>query len=311
MRSPSTYLRLRICVYLYVAIIIAATEVSVAEDNWGISLRDHSSVPEEVFRETRQRASAGLPDGLIETHDGMGDIASAWYGGPTTRYRHGVLGDAIEASSLLAQTTSGTDVSLILPESEVFEDRYPRLADLDGDGKVEIVTIRSSTTLGASVTLYGLDNGRLVEKASTGFIGQANRWLNIAGIARFRGLQGKEIAFIETPHLGGTLYIYAYLGGDLAPLDNMHGFSNHALGSMELRLSAVVDFNEDGRMELAVPSEDRSTLKLLGLANGELRELASVTLPARIDKAIAVKGSGRRARFIVGLENGHVYDVHR
>ena len=39
---------------------------------------------------------------------GKHDIARAWLAEPTTRYDHGILGDAIEASSLVIERRDGT-----------------------------------------------------------------------------------------------------------------------------------------------------------------------------------------------------------
>ena len=302
-------MHLRLC--LTFAFLLAAVGSSVAQEKWAASLLDPSSVPAEIREERRDSASGGLPDGLVDRYEGNGDIASAWYAGPTNRYRHGVLGDAVEASALIVQTPAGKELTLSLPETEVFEDRYPRLEDLDGDGRIEVVTIRSSTNLGASVTVYGIEDNALVERASTKFIGRANRWLNIAGIASFRGRPGKEVAFVKTPHIGGTLFIYEFAEDTLGLVGTLAGFSNHKIGATELRLSAVADVNGDGRIDLALPSDDRRTLRIVGFVDGVLVELASAKLPPRIDKAIAVRGSGEDARFVVGLENGKVYEVHR
>ena len=297
----------------FVAVIFLAfgTGDLPAQERWSASRLDGSSVPEIIVNETRRMAPHGLPDGLIETHGGKGDIIAAWYAGPTTRYGHGILGDAIEASILHVTMRDGGMLTLSLPETEVFEDRYPRLTDLDGDGSTEIVTIRSSVSEGASVTIYGVGGSRLVQRATTGFIGLANRWLNIAGLAPFLGNGRTQIAFVRTPHIGGTLFVYDLGESGLTQVGALGGFSNHVIGSREMRLSALADINGDGRMDLALPSADRRTLRLVGFAGGTLSEFASVGLPARIDKAIAVKGSGKAARFVVGLENAEIHEIHR
>ena len=174
-----------------------------------------------------------------------------------------------------------------------------------------MITIRSSTSLGASVTVYGLKNSAVVQRASTDFIGLSNRWLNIAGIASFLGRRGKEIAFVQTPHIGGTLFFYEFAEDKLKRVGSLDGFSNHLIGSKEMRLSAVADINGDGRLDLALPSDDRRTLRIVGFSKGALSDLAFANLPSGIDRAIAVKGTGRRLRFVVGLENRDVYDVRR
>ncbi len=81
-----------------------------------------------------QKAPAGaLPDGFVATAQ-TGDIRKAWYGRPTGRYAHGVLGDAIEGGSLVVVTDNGRKREFVLPENQVFEDITPRIRDLDGDG---------------------------------------------------------------------------------------------------------------------------------------------------------------------------------
>ena len=84
-----------------------------------------------------------LPDGRIASRavGERGDIDQAWYAAPTTRYRHGVLGDRIEAGALVVISATGEARWLTLPSHEVFEDITPRLADLDRDGTTEVITI--------------------------------------------------------------------------------------------------------------------------------------------------------------------------
>lgn len=283
----------------------------LSADAWTASRVDGSANPAVTVGRTVPETLDGLPDGRIVFNTNGGTIHSAWYARPTTRYGHGILGDRIEAGALVVRQGDGETVSLTLPEDEVFEDLYPRLADLDGDGTTEVITIRSSLSQGASVTVYGMQDGRLVENASTGYIGHANRWLNIAGIARFSGTGSLEIAFVRTPHIGGTLFIYRFRNGRLRRIASLDGFSNHQIGSRELRLSAVADLDGDGKMELALPSDNRATLRIVGLGKNGLSELASVVLPARIDKAIAVSGTGGSTRFTVGLDDASVFDVKR
>ncbi|MDA9009247.1 hypothetical protein N9K16_04725 [Alphaproteobacteria bacterium] len=282
-----------------------------AQDNWRLVEVDASAFPNEIVKDQRRRSPGGLPDGRVATFRGLGDITEAWYSDPTDRYGHAILGDGIEAGTLNVVTGDGERLSLELSQDQVFEDLYPRLADLDNDGTIEVVTLRSSAYEGGSIAVFGLQNGKLVQKAATPFIGRSYRWLNIAGIASFRGKASKEIAFVETPHIGGTLYFYSYNGQKLTKRAQLYGFSNHFIGSTEMRLSATTDVNGDGILDLALPSANRRALRIVSLASGRLRELATIPMPSRISKAIAVSGSGLSTSFVVGLDNGKVLKISR
>ncbi|WP_419912120.1 hypothetical protein [Hoeflea sp.] len=290
-------------------IVISASAVSASE-TWRTERIDEAAMPAGGFQERGKPAPAGLPDGLVATAR-EGDVAAAWYGEPTRRYRHAILGDAIEAGALIVQTADGDVLTLALPASEVFEDRTPRLADLDGDGNLEIITIRASLTKGAAVTVYGLEAGALKQRATTDFIGRSNRWLNIAAIADFDGKPGLEIAHVRTPHIGGTLILHAYRDGALVPVASLNGFSNHAIGSREMRLSAFADFDGDGRTEIAVPSADRRSLRIVELEQGRLSEIGAVTLPGRIDKPVLMLGSANGVQLVTGTEDGSLFRIYR
>jgi len=242
-----------------------------------------AEIPESVWTGAEKRPSGGLPDGFYAVHEpGTKEAVAAWYGTPTRRYRHAILGDDIEAGSLHVALRDGRSFEFRLPESEVFEDRTPRITDLDGDGRFEVITIRSFANAGGSVAIYGLRGGELVELAATDPIGRTNRWLNIAGIADYAGRGKPQIAYVETPHIGGTLFFVEWRGKALVPIASIAGFSNHRIGAREQDLSADIDFNADGRPDIAVPSNDRQTLRVVGIEKGQAKELHQVRFPAAV-----------------------------
>lgn len=223
----------------------------------------------------------GLPDGSVATAP-SGDIGRAWYARPTDRYAHAVLGDAIEAGSLLVATQDGREREreLILPEAQVFEDITPRIADLDGNGTNEIVTLRASLSGGGGVVIYGLAEGELRELAAGSENGRPNRWLNIAGFLP-RSDGGLTIYGVRTPHIGGRLFALDFKDGSVSERNDIAlDVSNHVIGSRELDLSAVGAFG--GRTELVLPSQDRRRLRF------PLSDRADIPLPGPIDRAIAL-----------------------
>ncbi|MDE0726562.1 MAG: VCBS repeat-containing protein [Alphaproteobacteria bacterium] len=147
-------------------------------------------------------AAAGgerLPDGLVTM--GQRDIAAAWLTGPSRIYGHGVLGDAIEATGLAVKMRDGRDLSHRLRGASVFEDRRARLADLDGDGRDEIIVVRSCLARGAALAVFRVVGNRLEWVTETPPIGMAHRWLNPAGVADFDGDGRLELALVVTPIL--------------------------------------------------------------------------------------------------------------
>ncbi len=133
-------------------------------------------------------------------------ITSATYTEPTTRYAHGVLGDAIEYGAIELVLDTGSKLILRLPEERVFEDLEPRVQDLDGDGSAELIVIESHRDLGARLAVY--DAQGFV--AATPYIGRSNRWLAPLGAADLDEDGAMELAYIDRPHLAKTLRIWRF-----------------------------------------------------------------------------------------------------
>ncbi len=161
---------------------------------------------------------------------GAETIVAARYTDPTDRYAHGVLGDAIEYAGLEIGLSSGRTERIVLPEN-VFEDLAPRLADLDGDGAPEVITVEASPALGARLTIWGLRQGQVQPIAETPHIGRSFRWLAPIGAADLDGDGAVEIAYIDRPHLAKTLRIWRFTPpGGLTEIATLDGLTNHRIG---------------------------------------------------------------------------------
>ncbi len=235
-------------------------------------------VPSPIAEQTVRPDS--LPDG--EVTGGANNIFEAWLTQPTDRYGHGILGDTIEAGALAVLGEDGRISQHVLDRQWVFEDRKARIADLDGDGLDEVIVVRTNVNLGAALAVFGLGRNGLELLAETPPIGTARRWLNPVGVGDFDGDGVTEIAFVTTPHIGGFLTLYEYRSSQLVFDYVDSGYSNHAIGTREQDLSTVLDWNGDGVMDLALPSADRQTMRIVSFAGGTFAELASSILPARL-----------------------------
>lgn len=166
-------------------------------------------------------------------------IGHAEFGGPTQRYKHGALGDDTEYTQLTL--TLGLDesgpllkglvarsriITFSLPKHRVFEDTAPRLVDVDGDGRPEVIVVETDVAKGASLAIYDA-SGKV---AATPFIGAAHRWLAPAGVGDFNDDGSLEIAYIDRPHLQRDLVFLQYAQGELTEVGRIPGLTNHRFG---------------------------------------------------------------------------------
>ena len=194
----------------------------------------------------------------------------------TDRYGHGVLGGN-EYSAMIVDYLFQSDLVyrqvINLPDDRVFEDIKARIVDLGGPWKgsvrarQHIVVVESSRAGGAELVVYGLGEGRVEKITSTPPIGRRNRWLAVAGIADFDGDGQNDIAYVETPHIGGTLRIWTMRDGDLVQIASEGGFSNHRIGQ-DFITGGVRDCGNG--FELVLPNFNWSRLMVASLQGGKI-----------------------------------------
>lgn len=196
------------------------------------------------------------------------------------RYRHGVLGDAVEATRLCVLERHDLDLmrELVLAPPHVLEDIAPRRVPIGSrDG---LLTVRSGPQ-GAQLVLVDADPAApasLRIAASGPALGTANRWLSPT-------TEGRRWMAVHTPHIGGVLHEYRQDGRELVATRVLDGVSNHAIGSRRLDLAAW-----QGPW-LLMPDQGRQRLLLLDGRSG-WRRVHAWQLPSRLT-ATASLGDSR------------------
>jgi hypothetical protein len=224
------------------------------------------------WRETARGADALLPDARPVLWNPAGtasdaDADIAVLGGPdATRYRHAVLGDDVEATTLFRLRRHGLAVRgrLDLPAPYVFEDIAPR--PIAWRGGRALLTVRAGP-LGGQLAVVAAAAGSGGDPAFDAFgppIGQRHRWLAPT-------TDGTRILAVHTPHIGGVLHRYRVGAEGLVGEVMARGVSNHALGSRDLDVSAWLDDT------LVIPTQAGDGVRVLevdrGRDGGALREI--------------------------------------
>ncbi len=276
---------------------------ALSQSNRGAMFPDSEQTIEPGLRAfKRPKVDRPLPDGILVR--GTRNIDAAWFSGPTDRYRHFSLGSQHEAEALVVSTADRRVLRLQLPPDSVFEDREPRLADVDGDGLDEVIVVRSYLKTGAALAVIAVRPDGLEIIAETPPIGAPFKWLNPAGVGDFDGDGRPDIALVRMPHLVGELEVWTLKDGNLVRTYTEDNVSNHAVGSQHFRLSAVADFDGDGIADLAIPSFDRRSLRILAFRKGRVREIDTILLPAIAAENFSVETKDGRAAVRIGLNGG-------
>jgi hypothetical protein len=252
-----------------------------------------------AWRETARSVETVLPDARPQQIDLDGPLAAAGnghivvLGGPDAeRYRHGVLGDDIEATRVLYLERHDLVPlrTLALPAPHVLEDIAPR--PIDWRGATGLLTVRSGPQ-GAQLAVIAADRTRreaLMLAALGEPIGTPGRWMAATTDAR-------RLLAVHTPHIGGVLYEYLPTGDALRARQIAPGFSTHALGSRELDLAV---WTGDA---LVLPGQDRRTLNVVSVDTWTRRSTYDLEQPVVATRAWR---SGARPGVAVLLADGRV-----
>ncbi len=199
-------------------------------------------------------------------------ITQAWYDKDTDIYGHRIMGSIAEHLRLNARLADGTVVRLDLgaggAPSHVFEDMEPRLADMNGDGQIDLVLIETDITAGAALAIYGLKSGKLVKLAETPHIGMPNRWLAPIGVGDFNGDGKMDVGYIDRPHLARMLRIWTYEDNALTEIGRARKLTNHRIGD-EFITGGVRTCN--GQDEMLMVTDDWDRIVLARFEGAELR----------------------------------------
>ena len=283
---------------LPLAVLAVVTAGARPADPLGHHLARFEADPAGRWREVARSTDAVLPDARpvqvdLDGHGDGGHIA-VLAGPDGSRYGHGVLGDAIEATRVLWLERHGLQVlrELNLPAPHVFEDIAPRPVVLPGmqPGR-GLLTVRAGPD-GGQLALVTADPARprgLRLAALGDTVGGYHRWLAPT-------TDGRHLAAVHTPHIGGVLHIYQPEGERLTRRRLHADVSTHRIGSREIDLAAWL------QGLLILPSQDGRQLRLISPA-ADWAESQAVALPGR---AVLTAAVPEAAALAVLLDSGQV-----
>ncbi len=253
--------------------------------------------PDLAPRERREVDA--LPDGdPVEVGGAVALLAT-----PTQRYRHGVLGDEIEAGAVTLLDAHDLHPlgNYEVAGPAVIEQR--RVLAFPAAGPAGMLLTRSSAASGAGVVALALVDGALREVGATAPIGAGERWLNL-----FAARDGHAYA-VRTPHLGGPLERYAWLDGGLRVERYDLGVTNHRLGSRNLDLGVLLPAPEGAAGErdlLALPTPDRRGVRVVACGAAGCRAVLDLALDAPLSSNLAAARRQGGLALYAGLANGTV-----
>ena len=139
---------------------------------------------------------------------------------------------------------------VLRPKAGFFEDVAPRVADVTGDVRPEVIAVQTDLMRGARLIVVAGD-GKLL--GATAYIGQRHRWMAQAGVGDFDGDGRIEIAYVDRPHLAKELVFLRLEAGDLREVARLSGLTNHRIGDTAISGGSL---HCDGKDQMILASGD-------------------------------------------------------
>jgi hypothetical protein len=202
--------------------------------------------------------------------------------GRTREYKHGILGDTVEARGVTLISTF-PEVSwqriVELRRGSVIEGTAPIWGDLDGDGEREIILTISDRKAGSRFAVFRNDGSPVASGPS---VGTGFRWRHQIAVAAFGPAGEIELAGVRTPHIGGVVEFFRLEGNSLKRTAHLSGYSSHRIGSRNLDMAVAGDFDGDGSVELIVPNQSFTSLAAIRRIHTGAEAVWELSLPGRL-----------------------------
>lgn len=240
-------------------------------------------------------------DALADSEIVALDRAAALLTDPTMRYRHGVLGDEVEAATvtLIDPGTLADLGSYRLEAPYVIEQR--RVLPFAFGALHGVYLTRSSPETGAGVVALALGELGLEPLAHGEEIGSGHRWLNLFAARDDRAYS------VRTPHIGGPLERYRLAEGTLTVERYDLGVTNHAIGSRNLDLGILLPDVTPGTDLLVLPRRDLRALRLIACGPDGCRLATEYPLGGRLSANPVWIRDGRGLQLYAGDSLGRLY----
>jgi hypothetical protein len=272
--------------------------LAVAADGAVVLIGNLPSGPRVVSRVEAQ----ALPDARITVGslDGSAGIQAMVLSDGTERYRHGALGDKVEASAVAVITVAPNALTLrfryVVKAPAVVEDLIPMVAPIGEGTRPALVMVKSVARQGSSVLVLGWRESELEVLAEGPALGLRQRWVHVIGAADVTGDGVPVLLAVNTPHLAGVVVAYERRAASLVAVAKVLGYSSHALGSRNQDQAVIADMSGNGRLEVIVPRQSRDVLAALELSSGRWEERWALQLGGPVQSNLLVEdldGDGR------------------